>query len=148
MSATVNEITKESLERLASEELRRIASIRSEGRDLSNRERLAIPTQDMPCQDSGERSRNMLEVAEGYSEAQARIEAERCLNCKNAPCVAGCPVRVDIPGFIVKIREGDYQGAARVIKRTNLLPSVRRNPSARRPAPWASPSSRWTWPSR
>ena len=75
MSATVNEVTKESLEHLASEELRRIASIRSEGRDLSNRERLAIPTQDMPCQDSGARSGNMLEVAEGYSEAQARIEA-------------------------------------------------------------------------
>ena len=124
MSAGIGEITKEALERLAGEELRRMASIRSEGRELSNRDRLALPTQAMPCQDSGERSRNMFEVAEGYSEAQAKVEAERCLNCKNAPCVAGCPVRVDIPGFILKIREGDYQGAARVIKRTNLLPSI------------------------
>jgi glutamate synthase (NADPH/NADH) small chain len=66
----------------------------------------------------------MLEVAEGYGEAQAILEAERCLDCKNAPCIAGCPVRVDIPGFIKKIREGDYAGSARVIKRTNLLPSI------------------------
>jgi glutamate synthase (NADPH/NADH) small chain len=124
MSVAVNEATKEVLEHLAHEELRRITSIRSEGRELSPRERLALPVQSMPCQDGAERAGNMLEVAEGYGEAQARLEAERCLNCRNAPCVQGCPVRVDIPGFILKIREGDYQGAARVIKRTNLLPSI------------------------
>jgi glutamate synthase (NADPH/NADH) small chain len=78
----------------------------------------------MPCQDSAERAHNMMEVSEGYGEGQARVEAERCLNCKNAPCVKGCPVRVDIPSFIAKIREGDYAGSARVIKRTNLLPSI------------------------
>jgi glutamate synthase (NADPH/NADH) small chain len=104
MSVAVNEATKEVLEHLAHEELRRITSIRSEGRELSPRDRLALPVQSMPCQDGAERSGNMLEVAEGYGEAQARIEAERCLNCRNAPCVQGFPVRVDIPGFILKIR--------------------------------------------
>jgi glutamate synthase (NADPH/NADH) small chain len=116
--------TKEALDRSAREELERVAAIRAAGRDLSPRDRLALPVQAMPCQDSLARAHNMLEVAEGYSESQARIEAERCLNCKNAPCVQGCPVGVDIPGFIMKIREGDYPGAARTIKRTNLLPSV------------------------
>jgi glutamate synthase (NADPH/NADH) small chain len=120
----MSETTKEGLDSLAQDALKGLAALRAEGREPSPRERLALPVQDMPCQDSGKRAQNMLEVAEGYSEAQARIEAERCLNCKNAPCVAGCPVRVDIPGFILKIREGDYLGAARAIKRTNLLPSV------------------------
>ncbi len=116
--------SKEGLERQAREALGRIAAIRSEGRELSPRDRLALPVQDMPCQVPQARAANMLEVAEGYSEAQAKVEAERCLDCKNAPCVSGCPVRVDIPGFIKKIREGDYVGATRAIKRTNLLPSI------------------------
>ncbi len=110
--------------RQAETELARITAIRLSGRDLSPRERLAIPAQDMPCQEPAVRAANMLEVAEGYTEAQARLEAERCLNCRNAPCVAGCPVGVDIPGFIAKIREGDFAEAARVIKRTNLLPAI------------------------
>ena len=117
-------LTKEGLDHLAQETLAGLAALRAEGREPSVRERLALPAQDMPCQDGAKRSGNMFEVAEGYGEAQARVEAERCLNCKNAPCVQGCPVRVDIPGFISKIREGDFQGAARVIKRTNLLPSI------------------------
>jgi glutamate synthase (NADPH/NADH) small chain len=124
----VNDRTREAgaeeLEHAAHDELRKIAAIRAEGRELSPKDRLAIPTQAMPCQDSAARSRNMAEVAEGYGEAQARLEAERCLDCRNAPCVQGCPVRVDIPGFIKKICEGDYPGSARVIKRTNLLPSI------------------------
>jgi glutamate synthase (NADPH/NADH) small chain len=120
----MNDDTKETLERRAREELKRIAAIRAEGRDLSPRERLALPVQGMPCQDPAERARNMLEVAEGYGESQARLEAERCLDCKNAPCVAGCPVGVDIPLFIRKLREGDFAGSVCAIKRTNLLPSV------------------------
>jgi glutamate synthase (NADPH) small chain len=121
---TLREMTKEELRRLADEALGRLASIRSEGREPSPRDRLALPSQAMPCQDPRARSLNMLEVAEGYGESQARVEAERCLDCRNAACIEGCPVRVDIPGFIKKIREGDYQGSARVIKRTNLLPSI------------------------
>jgi glutamate synthase (NADPH) small chain len=124
MSGLMDEASPESLERAALAQLARLAAIRAEGREPSPRERLALPAQAMPCQDPRARASNMLEVASGYGEAQARLEAERCLDCKNAPCVAGCPVRVDIPLFIRKIREGDYSGSARAIKRTNLLPSI------------------------
>ena len=95
-----------------------------EGKALSPKDRLALPVQDMPCQDPVARGQNMYEVAQGYDEAQAMVEARRCLGCKNAPCVSGCPVRVDIPGFIAEIQKGDFAQAARVIKRTNLLPSI------------------------
>jgi len=86
--------------------------------------RLQIPPQDMPVQDPVVRRSTMDEVALGYTPAQAMLEAERCLQCKNAPCIAGCPVRIDIPGFIGKIKEGDFLGASKIIKRTNLLPSI------------------------
>jgi glutamate synthase (NADPH/NADH) small chain len=66
----------------------------------------------------------MGEVALGYSEAQARLEAERCLSCKNAPCVNGCPVGVDIPRFIEQIQGGNFKAAVETIKETNLLPAV------------------------
>ncbi|MBN2874309.1 MAG: NADPH-dependent glutamate synthase [Spirochaetales bacterium] len=94
------------------------------GRDLSNRDRMALPVQEMPCQEPAVRAHNMGEVALGYTEAQARVEAARCLQCKNAPCIAGCPVSIDIPGFIRRVAEGDYHGAAEVIRRTNLLPAI------------------------
>ncbi|MDH7602711.1 MAG: NADPH-dependent glutamate synthase [Armatimonadota bacterium] len=70
------------------------------------------------------RIRSFDEVALGFSEEQAIDEAERCLDCKNKPCVSGCPVNIDIPGFIKLIREGDPVAAARVIKRTNALPAI------------------------
>lgn len=94
------------------------------GRTLSPKDRIALPVQDMACQDPAIRRANMQEVALGYAPEQAVLEAQRCLNCKNAPCAKGCPVQVDIPGFIMKIREGDPVGAAAVLKRTNLLPSI------------------------
>jgi glutamate synthase (NADPH) small chain len=94
------------------------------GKELSAKDRLALPVQDMPAQDPKARARNMDEVALGYGENQAKLEAERCLNCKNAPCVKGCPVGIDIPGFILKIRQGRYQEAAAILKTTNLLPAV------------------------
>jgi len=115
----MSELTKDALSAAARAELDRI-----EGRPLSPRDRLALPVQDMPCQDPAVRGRNMDEVAQGYDEAQAVLEANRCLGCKNAPCVAGCPVKVDIPGFIACVQRGDFAEAARVIKRTNLLPSI------------------------
>ncbi len=86
--------------------------------------RMQIPPQAMPAQDPLVRRHNMDEVALGYSPAQAILEAQRCLQCKNAPCVTGCPVRIDIPGFIGKIQEGDFLGAVKIIKKTNLLPSI------------------------
>ena len=60
-----------------------------DGRQLSNKERMALPVQDMPCQDPAVRAHNMSEVALGYTDEQARVEAARCLQCKNAPCEIG-----------------------------------------------------------
>lgn len=82
------------------------------------------PRQKMPEQPPEERVGNFLEVPFGYTPELAELEASRCLQCKKPACVPGCPVAVDIPGFIKKIVEGDYLGAARVIKSTNSLPAV------------------------
>ncbi len=79
---------------------------------------------EMPVQDPKIRSGNFDEVALGYTEEQALDEAERCLNCKNKPCVGGCPVAIDIPAFIMKIREKDYEGAYQIISRSSSLPAV------------------------
>ncbi len=75
-------------------------------------------------QDPKVRARNFEEVSSCYTDAEAKNEAERCLNCKNSPCVGGCPVGVRIPEFIAKIREGDVAAAYDVIKTTNGLPAV------------------------
>jgi len=78
----------------------------------------------MPEQDPKVRARNFGEVALGYTEEMARSEAARCLNCKNRPCVAGCPVNVHIPEFIAKAAEGDFAAAYNIIAKTNSLPAV------------------------
>jgi glutamate synthase (NADPH/NADH) small chain len=78
----------------------------------------------MPEQEPMVRNKNFQEVALGYTEEQARNEALRCLNCKNKPCIAGCPVNVKIPEFIAKINEGDYEAAYEVLTSTNSLPAV------------------------
>ena len=78
----------------------------------------------MPEAEPNERNRNFEEVAKGYTEEQAINEAKRCLNCKNRPCVSGCPVGVRIPEFIEKVAQGDFEGAYAVIKQTNSLPAV------------------------
>lgn len=91
---------------------------------LTPKDRLAIPQQDMPSQSPQERVKNMNEVALGYSEEQAIVEAQRCLQCKNAPCVKGCPVAIDIPGFIKAIAEKDFSKAIAIIKKDSLLPAV------------------------
>ena len=83
-----------------------------------------IPRQDMPEQDPKVRSANFDEVPLGYTEEQAVIEAGRCLQCKKPLCIEGCPVDVDIPGFIKLITERDFTGAARRIKGTNSLPAI------------------------
>lgn len=79
---------------------------------------------EMPVQNPEVRSGNFDEVALGYTEEQAFDEAERCLNCKNKPCVGGCPVSIDIPAFIMKIREKDYEGAYQIISQSSSLPAV------------------------
>lgn len=78
----------------------------------------------MPSQDAEVRSHNFKEVALGYSEDTAIDEALRCLNCKNMPCVSGCPVMINIPEFIGKIKEGDFEGAYEVINKSSSLPAV------------------------
>ena len=78
----------------------------------------------MPSQLPEERTNNFREVALGYSEEIALEEAQRCLNCKNRPCVQGCPVNIQIPDFIAKIRERDYEGAYEIISRSSSLPAV------------------------
>ncbi len=70
------------------------------------------------------RAANFDEVCLGYNEEEAMEEAERCLNCKNAQCVKGCPVSIDIPGFISKIKEGDFEEAYQVISKSSALPAV------------------------
>ena len=78
----------------------------------------------MPSQDPNVRNKNFLEVALGYDEQTALDEAMRCLNCKNMPCVSGCPVNIHIPEFISKIKEGDFEGAYQVISQSSSLPAV------------------------
>jgi len=78
----------------------------------------------MPEQDPKKRIQNFSEVALGYTRENAIREASRCLQCKNMPCVEGCPVNITIPAFIKKVKEGDFMGAIHVIKETNALPAV------------------------
>jgi glutamate synthase (NADPH/NADH) small chain len=94
------------------------------GKTLSPKDRMEIPVQEMPARDPVKRAREMGEVALGYTEEQARVEAARCLGCKNRPCVAACPVGVPIPEFIACIQDGDYAKAVATIKLTNLLPAI------------------------
>lgn len=92
--------------------------------NLTAKDRAQIPHQDMPSQAPEERVKNMNEVALGYSEAEALVEANRCLDCKTKPCMAGCPVSIDIPAFIREITKKDYKGALDIIQKSSLLPSV------------------------
>ncbi len=78
----------------------------------------------MPEQDPNVRNKNFLEVAMGYTEEMAMEEASRCLNCKNKPCVSGCPVNVRIPEFVAKVAEGKFEEAYEIITSTNSLPSI------------------------
>ena len=79
---------------------------------------------EMPSQPADVRNKNFLEVALGYTEEQAIDEAKRCLNCKNKPCVNGCPVKIYIPAFIQKVAEGDFEGAYEIISQQSSLPAV------------------------
>jgi len=78
----------------------------------------------MPTQSPAARIHNFDEVATGYTAEQALDEAARCLNCKNMPCVAGCPVNIHIPAFIEKIKDGDFEAAYQIITQSSALPAV------------------------
>jgi len=85
---------------------------------------LKKPRNPMPAQDPAKRVKNFQEVAIGYDEATAVLEAQRCLNCKKPLCMQGCPVEVDIPDFITEVAKGDLKKAAEIIKGKNSLPAV------------------------
>ncbi len=78
----------------------------------------------MPTQDANARNKNFSEVALGYTEETAIDEAKRCLNCKNKPCVSGCPVKIHIPEFIAEVAEGNFEKAYEIIARQSSLPAV------------------------
>ena len=113
---------------------RNAAALRAEARtvleeieakeELRTKDRLAIPQQEMPAQEPVARGQNMFEVTYGYFEEQAKVEVARCLQCRKAPCVKGCPVEIDIPRFIQHVADGDYAGSLAVIKEASLLPSI------------------------
>ena len=85
---------------------------------------MSLKKNEMPSQAPEVRNKNFLEVALGYTQEQALDEAQRCLNCKNKPCVSGCPVNIAIPEFIAKVAQGDFEGAYQVITLQSSLPAV------------------------
>ena len=111
-------------EKLADDAKTVLEELNARTEPLKPKDRMAIPAQEMPSQDPAVRRSNMKEVALGYTPAQAKLEAERCLQCKTAPCVAGCPVAIDIPGFIQAIADEDNKKAAEILKESSLLPAV------------------------
>jgi glutamate synthase (NADPH/NADH) small chain len=92
--------------------------------ELKPKDRYEIPSQPMPNQDGLVRRSNVEEVAMGYTETQARLEAFRCLQCKTSPCVKGCPVKIKIREFVTAVAEGDFAEALAIIKENSLLPAV------------------------
>ena len=85
---------------------------------------MSLTKNEMPVQASDVRNKNFSEVALGYTEEQAIDEAKRCLNCKNKPCVTGCPVQIDIPAFISEVAEGNFEEAYKIITKSSSLPAV------------------------
>ena len=85
---------------------------------------MSLKKNEMPVQAPDVRNKNFKEVALGYTEEQAIDEAKRCLNCKNKPCRTGCPVQIDIPAFIAKVADGDFEGAYKIITESSSLPAV------------------------
>lgn len=85
---------------------------------------MSLKKNEMPVQQPDVRNKNFTEVALGYTPEQAVDEAKRCLNCKNKPCVGGCPVQIDIPAFIAKVAEGEFEEAYKIITKASSLPAV------------------------
>ena len=85
---------------------------------------MAPKRNEMPTQEASVRAHNFDEVALGYTEEMAIDEAARCLDCKNMPCVGGCPVKINIPSFISKIKEGEFEEAYQIITQSSSLPAV------------------------
>ena len=95
-----------------------------QGNSLINMPKPSPKKTPMRQQPHSERIKNYNEVPFGYSPEEAMLEAKRCLQCKNAPCMAGCPVEINIPGFIKAIAENDFRSALRILKDKNVLPAI------------------------
>ena len=91
---------------------------------LTLKERMAIARQQMPERAADVRNKDFNEVNVGFHESIAKLEATRCLQCKDSKCVGGCPVGIDIPGFLERIGEGDLKGAAELLLSANALPGI------------------------
>ena len=85
---------------------------------------MSLKKNEMPSQAPEVRNKNFDEVALGYTQEQAMDEAQRCLNCKNMPCVSGCPVNIRIPAFIQQVAAGDFEAAYQIITQSSSLPAV------------------------
>ncbi len=85
---------------------------------------MSLKKNEMPSQEPNVRNQNFNEVALGYTAEQAIDEAQRCLNCKNKPCISGCPVLIDIPEFIAEVAKGEFEAAYDIINRSSSLPAV------------------------
>lgn len=116
-------ISAEKLAEQGKAEYKKVQDLLKKG-TISTAERMAIPQQTMPTGEPKVRAREMSEVALGYTKEQAVVEANRCLQCKNMPCVKGCPVNVQIPQFIAQVAKGEFKAAVDIIKTTNLLPAI------------------------
>lgn len=92
--------------------------------EISIKERMAIERCEMPAQDARERVTNFSEVNLGLTEEVAVREAKRCLNCKTRPCVAGCPVGVRIPDYLMLVADGRFEEAAHILREDNALPAT------------------------
>ena len=106
------------------EELNKINDLIKANGKLTAKDRNAIPQMEMPARDPKVRARQMDEVALGFSKEQAIVEANRCLQCAKPFCMEGCPVNIDIPGFIKEIAAGNFKASVDIIKRTSLLPAI------------------------
>lgn len=85
---------------------------------------MSLKKNEMPSQAPNVRNKNFSEVALGYTEEQAIDEAKRCLNCKNKPCMTGCPVQIDIPAFVAEVANGNFEEAYRIVTKSSSLPAV------------------------
>ena len=109
---------------MSDQRMAKLEELKARFPEMKAREKLTLEQQPMPEQEPDLRRHNIREVPLGYDEIAAQLEAFRCLECKKKQCVTGCPVGIDIPGFITCIREGDFKGAIGIIRESNCLPAV------------------------
>jgi len=117
-------ITNEQLAENAKVEYKRLQDLVAANGKLTAKDRNSIPQMEMPSRDPKKRAREMAEVALGYTKEMAVVEAQRCLQCPKPFCVEGCPVNINIPGFIKEIANENFKGAVDIIKQTSLLPAI------------------------